>query len=354
MNTFKHIFFALFVLFFTITGCKKEQVTETQLTPNDFELKVSDEILKFKDAEHFFSTYKQNLSFSNTERFEWEKSQNFSSFGRVCDELYFSMNETLFKDDEKVKNFVKQHSDKLQLIKDSNGDLTLETILYSNDLRYFANNDKMFQIGEIVYLLLEEGFASASASKIEKLKQINENNYRLFFNDSDVTFSSSLLSDVNSVLKDGTYNCGTYAEERVTNDRERTYLRISTHAINMTLNSIESTVGWVSYIVRPYKKTLGIWYWCTRHISCNIKVATDYYANTDMDGNPSNQWQRLIQQDSRTNVYASSVSDKLPDVVLSFGYHCTPDIHFGGYNSWGDTPSTNPNVVLQCNSFLCP
>lgn len=31
------------------------------------------------------------------------------------------------------------------------------------------------------------------------------------------------------------------------------------------------------YLVRPYYKTLGIWYWCTRTLYANVKVAEDYY-----------------------------------------------------------------------------
>lgn len=161
----------------------------------------------------------------------------------------------------------------------------------------------MFQIGDKVYLILEEGIVSADYSNIGKLKEINENNYFSYRGDNDIYFSPSLSNNASS-LKDGAYNCGTWQEQRVTNNRERTYLRISIHTTDVG----NGTNQYVNYMVRPYKKTLGIWYWCTRHISCNIKVAADYKVYTSSS---SWTWTRVNGSYSCTNKYASSVSGQL-------------------------------------------
>jgi hypothetical protein len=342
----KKSIFTLFIIAFAMTGCNKDQSEVIPPSTPTFKSDASSELLKFDDAEDFFETLELTASFDNTERTNWEDAQDFVSFGRACDEFYFSLNETIFEDDETVEEFVKSNSDKLQLIEDGNSEFSLETVLFKQDFRYFANKDKMFQIGDIVYLILEDGTVSADYSKIGKLKEINENNYFSFINDDDVSFSSS-LTNTNRDLKDGTYNCGVWQEQRVTNNRERTYLRISIHTTDVG----NGTNQYVNYLVRPYKKTIGIWYWCSRHISCNIKVAADYKVYTSSS---SWTWVRVNGSYACTDKYASSVSGNLCSQWISTGFQASPAGHFGGYNCWADTPSTNPNVVLQANTFLCP
>lgn len=349
MNTIKKSIFALFITFaFSISGCKKDHSELTHTIPSSPTLKTvaSSKMLRFEDAEDFLETYEQTVSFDNSERGSWEDAIDFVSFGRACDEFYLSLDETIFDNDETVEDFVISNSDKLQLIEDGSGEFYLETVLFKQDFRYFANKDKMFQIGDKVYLILEEGIVSADYSNIGKLKEINENNYFSYRGDNDIYFSPSLSNNASS-LKDGAYNCGTWQEQRVTNNRERTYLRISIHTTDVG----NGTNQYVNYMVRPYKKTLGIWYWCTRHISCNIKVAADYKVYTSSS---SWTWTRVNGSYSCTNKYASSVSGQLCSQWISIGFTSTPAGHFGGYNCWADTPSTNPNVILQANTFLCP
>lgn len=341
----KKSIFCVSIIALAIAGCKKEQREETPQPQHYIKSEASADMLKFANAEDFFKAYNATVSYNNTERAAWEDAKNFVSFGRACDEFYFSINESIFEDDEKVEDFVKANSDKLQLIEDGNGEFSLETVLFKQDFRYFANKDKMFQIGGIVYLILEDGIASADYTQIDKLKEINENNYFIFINDDDVSLSAS-LTNTNRDLKDGIHNCGVWQEQRVTNNRERTYLRIAV----ITFNS-SGTNQYVHYLVRPYKKTLGIWYWCTRHISCDIKVAFDYPEFTSYY---SYVWKRKIGTAQRSNVYSSSLSGELCSTWISTGFTAPFSGHFGGYNCWADTPSTNPNVVLQANTFLCP
>jgi len=311
---------------------------------------ASSELLKFVDGEEFLETFELTASLNDTERASWEDAKDFVSFGRACDEFYFSLNETIFEDDETVENLVKANSNKLQLIEDGNGEFSLETVLYKQEFRYFANKDKMFQIGDVVYLILEDGIVSADYSKIGKLKEINENNYFSFINDGDVSFSTSLASS-SCVLKDDTYNCGNSQEQKVTNNRERTILRISIHTTNVG----DGTNQYVNYLVRPYKKTMGIWYWCFRHISCNLKVVADYKVYTSQT---LWSWERVPGSYNCNNKYDSKVSGTFCSQWISTGFNAPAAgqaaAHFGGYNCWADTPSTNPNVVLQANTFLCP
>jgi hypothetical protein len=96
-------------------------------------------------------------------------------------------------------------------------------------------------------------------------------------------------------------------------------------------------------LIRPYKKTLGIWYWCTRTISCNIKIAYDKI-NSDYT-----TWTRGFYYKIETK-YDSKLEYVVSSGFLSWGSG-DPQMHFAGYDSWADTPSNDP-VKLQANTYL--
>ncbi len=87
MNTFKHIFFALFVLFFTITGCKKDSDKPDNMPANNG-IEVKNGYLVFKDT----TTFIQHMEWikqheTNPEViYEFNKKLGFISFSEVYDE----------------------------------------------------------------------------------------------------------------------------------------------------------------------------------------------------------------------------------------------------------------------------
>lgn len=337
-----------------VFGCKKEEIVEnpkTQPTANNIsKITPSERMLVFRDINELIQTLGTISAYDYAEQVTYETNIDFVSFGRANDELYYSIDETTFSDFTSVENFVKAYPEALKLVDDGNGEYYLETVLSKQPLKYLINKDQMLQVGNEVFLVLENGIISSLNSNLNLLKQVNEDNYLSFCNKPGFNFIPVATQQSDEGSRDLTYNVGTSKEERITDGRDRTVLSVVMCSFQ-TYEYPNGTNQWVYYEVKPYHKSLGIWFGCKRHISCSIKVAADYFVRTSPN---TGNWVRRNGNYSCSNKYTTKVSGTLCSEWISIGFNCNPDGHFGGYNCWGDTPSTNPNVVIQANTFLCP
>lgn len=178
-------------------------------------------------------------------------------------------------------------------------------------------------------MVFDENFISElykfDVPNLSELK-VDSANYSKFYN-------KTIVSEIED--RDLPYNCGTYTDGRQTNGSNRTFMKLEIEFGNV------GGLPHVKYLslVRPYKRILGIWYFCERTISCDVKFAVDTKA-------PDNTWSRTFYTHTETkHAYA------IEKTYFYSGYGYDQFWHFGGYDSWGDTPDTNP-VVLQCNTSL--
>lgn len=329
-----------------LSSCKKDLNEKQNISSASWDKKsASEKILKFTDSYEYLQNLKKVTAFSTAERKIWEESQNFISYGRACDEFYNSLKIDENWDDEAIRKVVLDNADYLQIIQDNEGDCFLETRMYQNLKRYLINVDKLYQIGETIYKVIGENITvRANIKCLEKLKTINESNYLSYLSDAEILICHpSFDSDV---LKDAGNNCGTDHEARVTNGNDRTYMHIVIVTDDLDIGREQYTY----FIVRPYKKTLGIWYWCTRTISCDISIRTDYYLYTNPNSGDWDDPEYGNYENSGTS--DDHLSDILNQRMIATGFYPTTYSHFGGYDCWGDTPSTSPNVVLQCNTSV--
>ncbi|NCD41839.1 MAG: hypothetical protein EOL88_07080 [Bacteroidia bacterium] len=333
------VFVSIVIVLFS--ACEKQD-SNSQLDLRTTESKM----LIFEDQDQFVETLIKLVNMQPEERKQWEESQSFLSIGRKADEFYLSSNFEKFSSQEEILEYANK-TDLLQIVEDKGG-ISIEPIYHQHDYRFVANENGFYQIADNIFLVLEEVIISTDISNKNELSKINSFNYSEFV-DSEIIKAQKIFDDNPTYsLKDATYNCGTYHDQRVTSNNDRTYLRISVHSENLVLG----THQWVSYTVRPYKKTFGVWYWCSRSISSNISIAADYLCYYSQNSTP--YWERVTQETSCSNYSSSSFSGTLCSHMVSHNFYVTPQGHFGGYDCWADTPSTSPNVVLQANTFLCP
>lgn len=274
------------MLLIAMGGCKKEQSDQDIQSFAQSEKKsASAKLLRFENFTEFNACLDKVRAMTFDEKNKWEDSIGFYSFGRASDEFYLSLN-TQEINPANLEQLVKNNSDYLQLLKDENGEFTLESAFWDDARRRLINVDKMYQIGETVFKLFNFGVVSTHVQNIETLKQITEANYLNYRDDKRFEIG---IQNVNTgkMLKDGAYNCGTWKEDRATNGNDRTYLRVGIFGENLD----GGTYQWTQCLVRPYKKTLGIWYWCFRHISCDVRTATDYFIYYNTSG--SGYWERF-------------------------------------------------------------
>jgi len=335
-NLIKTVIILLAVTFVTLQSCEKTNLKV-----------VESDMLIFEDIDAFNSELEKVLSFTSEELKSYEESKGYKSFGRSCDKIYESIDFESFKSYKELETYINSMSAYLQIVEEEN-ELFVETKLDNNPFRYFMNKDKIFAIGSAVYKGIENYTISTDIEHIEVIKKIDETNYKLYMQDNRLLFSPIKVQTISdNYNKDTQHICGTnggkYAVDRTDDGRDRTKIE---HEITL-MYGFSSYIGnytnvYGRALTRPYKRTLGIWYYCSRTISCNYKIAVGI---KDLN----NIWSREFYNYSKT-LYGS----KIEYVFLNRNYlgHLQTDfIHFDGYNSWGDTPSTDP-AILQCNTSL--
>ncbi|HNW51286.1 MAG TPA: hypothetical protein PKH79_09400 [Prolixibacteraceae bacterium] len=184
------------------------------------------------------------------ENFEYR--MGFSSFGRISEELYRKIDLKTFKTTNEIKAFVQKNSNYLQFIEDDNGELELEIRFHNRADRYVQNKDNMYQIGETIYKVFNEGTVSSS---IENLDLFYKKGNNLDSFKKDVKFSFRSREDDFFRLKSTASNCTPTEPFRSTNGDERLKVEIE---VSTNYGQTEVTYHFLS---RPYKRTLGIWFW---------------------------------------------------------------------------------------------
>ena len=136
----------------------------------------------------------------------------------------------------------------------------------------------MLQIGENVIKVFDEGVIIAPVDQEERLLNITS-----FYEPAQENFAyyENALSESQSVFKDDNEcNCTSIeVVARGTNGNNRTYVRFYRDGLYNDYG-----FGTITYYmkIRPYKRTLGVWYWCNRSIHYNI----DYVLTNDFGGMP--------------------------------------------------------------------
>lgn len=256
------IFTLLFVFSFSFFSCKKENVLN-DLTNSESSL------LKFDDVEEFQNEMTKIIAFSPEARVAYEKANNFESFGRKCDEIYATIDPESFTSIEEVKAFVAKNSDYLQLIEEEEGDFTLETKMFNKSIKYLINNDYMLQIGDTVLKIFESGMAIAHISKKNELQKM-----------SVAEFENEIVNPNYSSIKKNRAKGELFAKDytsRIESGSDRLYLGVE--CSDWTLLGLLDHK--IEYMLRPYRKTLGVWFQCSRTIEGNIDVE---FAYLDLNG----------------------------------------------------------------------
>jgi hypothetical protein len=310
-----------------LIGCKKDGVEMEKGGINSF-----------KNVEELNTAINKTLSMSNKELEDYETLKGFKSFGRKCEDIYWNLNIENLTSFQQIESYVSNNHEFIQLIKDDNGELTLETVLHDSPYRYIINVEKMFILDNKVIKVFAKTSISTNIENINDLRQLNENTLISDVLDEKFEIFSETTKQDNFSLKDAANNCGNDKKiARKDNGNNRTLISIDFH------KQVQNDWHYLSidWNVRPYHKVLGVWYWCNRTLSWNFKVRGDYYFN--------NQW-------SSGNLFTYGTT---PSPVSSVGSINTIAItnsnvsnyHFGGYNCWGTSPSTD-NAELKCNIHL--
>jgi hypothetical protein len=325
-----------FVVIIALSACKKDQSN-----PQDSKNESSMKILAFKNMEEYQQTLKEVSSLTSDERVAWEEAKGFKSFGRVCDEVYANAQPEIFTTLEEFNELVSKSSKYLYLEKLPNGELSLEKVLQKSECRYLINSDNMFQVGQNVYKILDKGVASVKMENSNKLESINNDNFYSYLNHNEIELTDGIFgSKLDKALKDVQNNCGVTASDYESSGNDRTSMTIKC--------GVEWTSLWVKpysqYSVSAYKRGAFFlpWVLVKRHISMDMKTRVDFLVNYSW----GSEWKFANISLHTDDVFVDVHTDKVYGDQVN-GWH-TDEFHYGGYDCWGDTPSS-PTVNLECN-----
>jgi hypothetical protein len=185
----------------------------------------------------------------------------------LSSEHYQNLDIESFQNIEDLKKLAGE-SQYLQMV-ERDEELYLECELYENNKRFVANADRLYQVGSTVYKVFENDVAFTPVENIELLKQAGslENLDPLI----QVKERKNTISRLASIV----YPCDVWDSSNKSVGKDRTYMKISLDYVNKLDFTIPQI--WLSWEIRPYKKTLGVWFWCTRtcHIEWDVTVCAD-------------------------------------------------------------------------------
>lgn len=327
-----------------VSGCKKE-TKETVASKN-----ANEQILKFKSIEDFDINVSTVLKMTPEERILWAKEKGFESFGVKCDEIYSNSYPETITTIEGFNKLVANNSEFLFLEKMDNGEFSLETVLSKCPFRYFANLERMYQIDDLIYKVLEKGTISTTSKNIDKLKLINDQNYDLVYGkDPDLIFNDNINKQAISTQTKSTnamFTCGNYDTDYQSSGNDRTYMYIWAYPENYTnAQNVLCSRNVLHYKVVPKHRSGIVWIVCTRTISL--------YINAKVGHTIPGQVPYIYEYSYDTfnasipSWYTNNAEDYLKGSGCVGGWY-DYDYGFNWYHCWGDTPSS-PTVNLDCS-----
>ncbi|MCR4931688.1 MAG: hypothetical protein K5918_04540 [Bacteroidales bacterium] len=196
-------------------------------------LKSNESIPYFSSVEDMIYELNQRMERSNEgvdALIDYENNKGYTSIGRLADEFYFKCIDTI-QNDTLLLNTFKSYTDLITLnISDED---TFYLPKYSSiPQRYIANRDGLFQIGNMVTRIFEEGTVSTTVDNITSLKNMSP---------SDLVDLDTLRFFYSPVYKDGDNETSNIETEQ----------NKGTHA--QYLFDMEETMNWPSHCYMEFQ-----------------------------------------------------------------------------------------------------
>lgn len=327
---------SIFLILCFFTACSKENVIiENRNISSDY-------IVSFENKADYYSTMNLVIQMNENELKKYEEARGYTSLGRLSEEFYKKIKLDDFKTMDEIKCFIEENSNFLQLIEDENHELYLETKFYNRTDRYFLNKHNIFQIGDSVYKILKTGTVIASSKKIDIIYQVGDD-IGYYMQDPSYIFIPNSDDNIEK-LKGTTSDCsGPSFSWSITDDRDRlkVEIEVSSKGIYATEKHIEC-----HFIQRPYKKTLGIWYWCSRTMKADINLNFTWLGALEWSGDCHNYiWGEGNLQFYQDYTMASKFEKTV--YITQGALMCASNAQFSSYDVWSDTYSV-PEINIEC------
>ncbi len=162
-------------------------------------LKSNESIPYFSSVEDMIYELNQRMERSNEgvdALIDYENNKGYTSIGRLADEFYFKCIDTI-QNDTLLLNTFKSYTDLITLnISDED---TFYLPKYSSiPQRYIANGDGLFQIGDYVTRIFEDGTVTTSIENLDYLREVSSSD--LMYLDTSVFFYSPVYDENDNII----------------------------------------------------------------------------------------------------------------------------------------------------------
>lgn len=306
-----------------ITGCKKE--SSDILNRN-----LSDKTTQFNSMEDFSSALKKVEEMGEQERRDYERKNNYKSLLTKVYEVYEEIDMDNLKDKETLLEHVNKNNHYLEISNNDNNEQEYRAIYSDNPYSFLAQENRMIIIGESCIKVFDDGIITAPLESFNDLISIKDKVASKVSKNNDFDVRIFKLEEFQQKA-----NCPNEDETRATNGSERTKLQIGNGfaQVNTSSGPTMATNCWI--IIRPYKRTLGVWFYAQRTISGAIDATIGYNNGSPQSHTVSRTIPPTLSYVQTRDIY-TPVSGS------------PSNVHFQNYYAWGDTPSTD-TAVLSCN-----
>ena len=286
MKKFRYIIATLFVVAIgagIFWACQKEDVDNTQIKQKSFN---ANGLMYFSNFDEFLNTIDELYAMDFDELCAYENTNGYTSFGRESEEVYYnSLEVDSLSTDEEIQSFVNAHSDFVQIYTDYDGEQLYVPILFDHPFRYIINNNRMFQIGDIIYKVFNSGIASilnSSTNSYEMLLNLSESD--LEFIDSNSMIQYIPKQDPYIMFeKDAAHDMGNNVYISKVDGNERVRLFLGGERLDGGACPFYPYYGWAD--LRGFRKIGNNWCGGKRTLGCNVWCTLDYW---DEKFNPNN------------------------------------------------------------------
>ena len=295
-----------------ISGCKKEEVS----TP------IKSNIPKFSNYEALIKEMNKLDAMDEDERRKFEKVNGYKSLYTHAHELYEVINMEKLKDNKVLENHVSENSIFLEIVKNDLGEREYRPKYSDDPYSVLTTLNRLLIVGEKCLKVFEDGLISTDLTNIYLLEGISASRLEDVDEHSDLVKSKF---DV-KIYDAPKGSCGIYAVDRATNNRDRTMIEVTRY--------FHQNYIFAECLVRPYKKTLGIWYYAKRTIVASINASISFIQASVPET------LNLVASTGGTHQYKWRVSNFGGSTFGSY-----TDDTFDYYSGTGDTPSTSTASV---------
>ena len=256
-------------------GCEKENLEDLKQISNCANSKyagvenVSSEMRNFDTYNDMKEEVSRLASMSIEELVEYENSIGYNSYGKVADNVYFS----IFGDENRLEqmtrddllDLINANNDFVQIVNESDNTESAETKYYLSSFRYVMNRDCMFKVEDVVYKVFESGYVKCNETYCNILREMKENDFLALGNDDKIFHVFN-------------YNVGVFLRE--TGNFGNIVTRDS-----VSIDNTERVKIWIEYdrayqpsygrlevTTKGQHKTLGIFYDAKRHLTNNWTI----------------------------------------------------------------------------------